>query len=88
MEEIYIGSITLTKDILKVMMNKEKVAFMELGFSTYAIMFSGGILHFVYLQDDHPKDNKPYFLSFYTKELKEVKEREVKLYNDEYEFYA
>ena len=49
MEEIYIGSIILTKDILKVMMNKEKVAFMELGFSTYAIMFSGGILHFVYL---------------------------------------
>ena len=88
MEEIYIGSITLTKDFLKVMMNKEKVAFMELGFSSYVIMFSGGILHFVYLQDNHPKDNKLYFLSFYTEELKEVKEQEVKLYNDEYEFYV
>ena len=88
MEELYIGSITLTKDFLKVMMNKEKVAFMELGFSTYAIMFSGGILQFVYLHDNLPKDNKLYFLSFYTKELKEVKEHEVKLYNDEYEFYV
>ena len=88
MDELYIGSITLTKDFLKVMMNKEKVAFMELGFSTYAIMFSGGILQFVYLHDNLPKDNKLYFLSFYTKELKEVKEQEVKLYNDEYEFYA
>ena len=87
MEELYIGSITLTKDILKVMM-KEKVAFMELGFSTFAIMFSGGILHFIYLQGNNPKYNKPYFLSFYTKELKEVKSQEVKLYNDEYEFYA
>ena len=88
MEELYIGSITLTKDILKVMMNKEKVAFMELGFSTYAIMFSGGILHFVYLQSDHFKYGKPYFLSFYTKELKEVKPQEVKLYNNELEFYV